>query len=48
MSNQISRIQYTADGTQTEFAYPFRLYASSNLRIYIDANQITTGWRSNF
>jgi uncharacterized protein YoxC len=47
MTNEISRIQYTADNIQTEFAYPFRLFDAHNLRVYVDNTLVTTGWRIN-
>lgn len=38
------RIQYTGDGTQTAFPFPFPIFAPENLTVYLDDAQATTGY----
>jgi hypothetical protein len=35
------RIQYTADGTQTVFTYPFPVFSSGDIQAFVDATQQT-------
>lgn len=38
------RIQYTADGTQTEFTYPFAVFRAADLEAYFDDTRQSTGY----
>ncbi|MCB1782378.1 MAG: hypothetical protein KDI13_00130 [Alphaproteobacteria bacterium] len=37
-------VRYNANGTQTVFAYPFPIFASEDLAVYIDGAQIVSGF----
>src|SRR3990167_2835678 len=36
ISTQTSRIVYTGDGATTTFAYPFKIFLSSDLKVYVN------------
>lgn len=38
------RIQYAADGAQTEFAYPFPIFADADLEVFVDADPKESGY----
>lgn len=38
------RIQYTGDGVQTAFTFPFPIFETSDLEVYLDKVQQTTGF----
>ena len=40
----IPRVQYTADGRQTAFPYPFPIFASENLEVFLGAALQGTGY----
>ena len=38
------RIQYAADGTQTNFTYPFPIFEDADLEVYLDNAKQSTGY----
>lgn len=38
------RVQYTADGTQTVFTYPFPIFEATDLDVYLDTDRQETGY----
>lgn len=36
ISTETSRVEYTGNGTATTFAYPFRIFAKTDLRVFVD------------
>ncbi len=44
IKNVTPRIRYEADGTNTEFQYPFAIFEDSDIQIYIDDQLQTSGY----
>ncbi len=38
------RVQYQADGVRCEFLFPFAIFADANLEVYVDSEQVMTGF----
>lgn len=41
------RIQYTGDGTQAQFTYPFPIFAAADMEVYLDQAKQETGFTVN-
>ena len=41
------RIQYMGDGTQTQFTYPFPIFAAADMEVYLDQAKQSTGFTVN-
>jgi len=41
------RIQYTGNGAQTQFAYPFPIFKAADMEVYLDQTKQTTGFAVN-
>ena len=44
----IPHINYIADGIQTEFVFPFLIFESSNINVYVNDNLLTEGYTISF
>jgi len=41
------RIQYMGNGTQTQFTYPFPIFAAADMEVYLDESKQTSGFTVN-
>lgn len=44
IGDQPPRVQYYADGAQTQFAYPFPVFTAEDLQVFLDNGRVTGGY----
>ncbi len=47
ITHTIPRHEYTGDGTQTVFDFTFRVFDTSNLKVYLNGTEMTSGFTLN-